>query len=551
MMNRRNFLKTSIVAGNIGFIKPVVVLAAPEKKPTGYFGVHPFVENHPEAVFIMRTDVDIKTNAEAKKNTGLEFARTVIVPADKTGIPLTHKISVKPNLTAHRPQDERFTLEDTMGICTDPDFVEGIIEGMKAMGISGSQFYIRDVNSARIIEPRGYVALAKRTGADIRTSNERVGVISENDLQWADVPGGVVFRRIPYLWPMNAPDTWTINLAKFKAHTMGITLTCKNFQGSVASPYQGFCQKWENIKRLDQKDVNPTIEQDIAANLKRHAGTLPRWDKPEIKRDDPKYMRPYHYDVLCMEIWTHRTLDNLSVSPMGLCVIEGIYGRDGDFNNGPNPLGNENNWDGRAWDYMTNILIFGKNPFRVDLIGKWLGGHEPGNFGFFHIAMERGMLNVMNPMNIPVYRWENGTAVREPLVSFTRTPLRSSYLRQDYNGRNEPLFHLCDEPFDYSTVNEEKLSYPPKPQSKVLNQGYPTSYYPGVAIEYCIPRRGSVMVEILDEKGDTREVIVNALDEPGYHMASWNTGRYASGKYMYRFRFEDFSETKEIMLQKA
>ena len=134
--------------------------------------------------------------------------------------------------------------------------------------------------------------------------------------------------------------------------------------------------------------------------------------------------------ALCMELWAHRTIDNHAASPMGLHIIEGIYGRDGDFNNGPNPFGNENNYDGRAWDYMTNIVIFGKSPYLVDIVGHWLGGHEPGNFGLFHIAMERGKLDVMNPMNIPVYEWQDGVAVRRPLTSFTRTPLRSFYLQQ-------------------------------------------------------------------------------------------------------------------------
>ncbi len=44
-----------------------------------------------------------------------------------------------------------------------------------------------------------------------------------------------------------------------------------------------------------------------------------------------------------MELWAHRTIDNHAASPMGLHIIEGIYGRDGDFNYGPNPFGNENN----------------------------------------------------------------------------------------------------------------------------------------------------------------------------------------------------------------
>ena len=35
--------------------------------------------------------------------------------------------------------------------------------------------------------------------------------------------------------------------------------------------------------------------------------------------------------------------------------------------------------------------------------------------GLFHVAMERGKLNMLNPMNIPVYEWVDGVAVRRPL----------------------------------------------------------------------------------------------------------------------------------------
>jgi len=200
---------------------------------------------------------------------------------------------------------------------------------------------------------------------------------------------------------------------------------------------------------------------------------------------------------------------------------------------------------------MTNILIFGMDPFKVDLVGKWLGGHEPGNFGFFHIAMERGMLNGLNPMNIPVYHWKHGQAVRKPLTSFTRTPLKSYYLQQDYNGGMEPFWHLVNEPFDYNSVDEEKPSFPTKPGVRILTQGCQTASYPMLSLEYSVPRKGNVMLEILDNKGETRVVLVNAISDRGYHMASWNTEAYDSGNYAYRFRFNDFSETREILFKKS
>jgi hypothetical protein len=533
--------------------------------------VHPFVEQHPEAVFILRTHVDYKTNSDACKRVGLHFGRSLFVPMDNTGIPVTHNIAAKPNLTAHQAVDGKrgFALEDTMGIATDVFFVEGLFESLKELGVAGTRMHTRDANGGSVIEPRGYVAMGQRVGATVAGVKTRIETGEDaNDagaFVWKEVPGGVVHTQIPYLWPFNAPNSWNLNVAKFKAHAMGLTLASKNWQGTHPSPFQGYCRKWPGIDSMQKLEgvihkecIHPKVHEVVEANFRRHTGTIPRWDTPDVPRNDPGYVRQYGYDTLCMELWAHRTIDNHAASPIGLHIVEGIYGRDGDFNWGPNPFGSENSKDpwlkapiqaGRAWDYMTNILIFGKSPYLVDIVGHWLGGHEPGNFGLFHIAMERGKLNAMNPMNIPVYEWRDGVAVRRPLTSFTRTPLRTSYLHQ--HDKREPLWHLCNEPFDYTKVSEQKLSIPGKPTTRVLNQHYPNATNPQLAIEFSVPERGWVLVEILDQSDNNVEVISNAICDAGYHMAVWNTAKYASGSYKYRLRYNDYSEVHDLVLNRA
>jgi hypothetical protein len=571
MLSRRDFLKSSsLLCGSIGIMRPGSVFSA-ASKPSRYFGVHPFVELHPEAVFIMRTHVDYKTNSDACKRVGLDFGRSVLVPMDNTGIPVTHNIAAKPNLTAHQAIDEKrgFSLEDTMGIATDVFFVEGLFESLKELGVAGKKMHTRDTNGGRVIGPRGYVAMGERVGASVAGAKTRIETAEDADdagaFVWREVPGGVALTQIPYLWPFNAPDSWNVNVAKFKAHAMGLTLASKNWQGTHPSPFQGYCRKWPDIASLQKlektihKDcINPKINEVVEANFKQHTRTIPRWDTPDFPRNDPTYIRQYGYDTLSMELWAHRTIDNHAASSIGLHIIEGIYGRDGDFNLGPNPFGSENSkdpWlkapikDGRAWDYMTNIVIFGKNPYLVDIVGHWLGGHEPGNFGLFHVAVERGKLTMMNPMNIPVYEWQDGVAVRRPLTSFTRTPLRTSYLHQYM--KKEPLWHLCDEPFDYTRVSEKRLSLPAKPTTRVLNQHYPNANNPQVAIEFSVPERGWALVEILDQGGANLEVISNAICDAGYHMAAWNTTKYASGRYKYRLRYNDYNEVHDLVLNKA
>ena len=402
MVSRRDMIRYSAwLSGGLSAAGPISVFAD-ESKPPAYFGVHPFVEEHPEAVFILPTHVDRKTNSDACRRVGLDLGRSLLVPMDETGVPVTHHIAAKPNLTAHDAVDPKrgFTLEDTMGIATDAFFTEGVFESLKELGVAGTGMHTRDANGAGVIEPRGYVAMGRRTGATVAAAKSAIATKEDADdaaaFVWKDVPGGVVNTRLPYLWPFNAPDSWNLNLAKFKAHAMGLTLASKNWQGTHASPFQGYCRRWPGVEAMQKVEktvgkecVHPAVHEAIEASFKRHAGTIPRWDIPDVPRSDPSYVRQYGYTTLCMEMWAQRTIDNHAASPIGLHIVEGIYGRDGDFNWGPNPFGSENTTDpwlkgprheGRAWDYMTNVVIFGKNPYLVDIVGHWLGGHEPGKF---------------------------------------------------------------------------------------------------------------------------------------------------------------------------
>ena len=123
---------------------------------------------------------------------------------------------------------------------------------------------------------------------------------------------------------------------------------------------------------------------------------------------------------------------------------------------------------------MSNVIIFGKDPFRVDIIGKWLGGHEPGNFGLFHCAIDRGMSTALDPKKVPVYIWDNGEATLTPLDELERTPLLTYYLPRTYGGQTESPYHLCDELFDYNSVTGiDKKVKSSKPDAIVLYQNRP------------------------------------------------------------------------------
>ena len=99
MSTRREFLKTGAVVGGLGLLGSGCT-GALESKP-GYFGLHPFIEKNPKAVFIKKTNVPVKTDWETKKKEGITFAREVFVLKSEGGIPTSHKIVIKPNLTCN------------------------------------------------------------------------------------------------------------------------------------------------------------------------------------------------------------------------------------------------------------------------------------------------------------------------------------------------------------------------------------------------------------------------------------------------------------------
>ena len=85
----------------------------------------------------------------------------------------------------------------------------------------------------------------------------------------------------------------------------------------------------------------------------------------------------------------------------------------------------------------------------------------------------------------------------------------------------------------------------------MLNQHYPNANNPQLAIEFSVPERGWALVEILDQSANNLEVISNAICEAGYHMAAWNTAKYASGSYQYRLRYQGYNEVHSLVLNKA
>jgi hypothetical protein len=319
---------------------------------------------------------------------------------------------------------------------------------------------------------------------------------------------------------------------------MGITGCAKNIQGTIVKNYQQHCRSLSsgNPEDVPDSDLVTNREDIIEANYERHKDVIPRWDKEERSGG------------LWMETWSTRCLDNNMTLDVGLHVVEGIYGRDGNFIDGPS-LG-DNNKKGLATDYMSNVIIFGKNPFNVDIIAHWIAGHEPGNIGLFHLAIERGLSSKLNPMEIAVYDWKtDGTAKLTNLTEFTRTPLKTKYLQKD----GENYWHMVDEAYEYPTaIEEEKKEF--ILGGYELSQNYPNPFNPTTTISFTLKKAGHTNLTLFDVRGRKVATLINKPMAAGKHKYVLDANvmilQLSSGTYFYTLKSGSFMETKKMVILK-
>jgi len=357
------------------------------------------------------------------------------------------------------------------------------------------------------------------------------GGVASADIQWTEVPGGTWFGRIAHIWPVNSPNSFLLNIAKFKSHSMGMTLCSKNLQGTNAQPYIAHCTAWgKSMQGVSAQDVLPNAFENIRAGYDRHkASGIPRWDLPGEGSGG-----------LWMETHSSRCLDNNSVLHPLLNIIEGVYGREGPFVSGPSA-------DGYGIDVMSNIVVFGKNALHVDVVGTYLAGHEPGNFGLFHMAVERGISKYLNPADIPLFEWKlDGSAMAAQLSSFARAPIRTLYLRK----AGEAQYHMVNEPYDYSGVAAIESPKRETPDAFVIHQNFPNPFNPSTSIQYYLPRAGDVRLEVFNIHGELVDLLEDGFLSAGDHVKVWSSDRRASGTYFYRMSYEGSSTTKAMVLVK-
>ncbi|MFC1608472.1 hypothetical protein ACFL47_10940, partial [Candidatus Latescibacterota bacterium] len=111
-MKRRDFLKTSAAVSMSGISAAACSKRALQQQTTGPgFDVHPFVKEHPEAVFIAKTNIASKADAENIRSSAFDLSKELIVKTTSGGHPSSTRITVKPNWTCAGPKNGKPVFE--------------------------------------------------------------------------------------------------------------------------------------------------------------------------------------------------------------------------------------------------------------------------------------------------------------------------------------------------------------------------------------------------------------------------------------------------------
>jgi hypothetical protein len=93
------------------------------------------------------------------------------------------------------------------------------------------------------------------------------------------------------------------------------------------------------------------------------------------------------------------------------------------------------------------------------------------------------------------------------------------------------------------------------PRRFQLRQNYPNPFNPVTTIDYHLPLRSHVTIEVYNVLGQKVRTLVDREESAGSHTVSWD-GTTSSGKsiatgvYLYRFQAGDYVETKKMLLSK-
>ncbi len=96
-----------------------------------------------------------------------------------------------------------------------------------------------------------------------------------------------------------------------------------------------------------------------------------------------------------------------------------------------------------------------------------------------------------------------------------------------------------------SSVDDEQI-----PGEFYLSQNYPNPFNPSTIIEFALPERANVILEVYNLLGERVKTLLKEELNAGVHKINFSAAGLSSGVYLYRISSEKFNQTRKFVLMK-
>jgi immune inhibitor A len=205
------------------------------------------------------------------------------------------------------------------------------------------------------------------------------------------------------------------------------------------------------------------------------------------------------------------------------------------------------------WHVDDNLADYGAND------DEWYPGHTA--YGHYKVALEQsdGL-------------WKLESTIPFGFVNYSGHPYPGAPGNRDFHGGTLPNSRsysdaetwvavsnisdpgpvmTCDLFVSPSDVEDEQTES--SPNSFSLKQNYPNPFNPHTRIEYWIPKRSHIKVEIFNVLGEKIKTLVDGEKERGLHTVNWDGASQqgvpvANGIYLYQLQADEFVNTNKMVL---
>ncbi len=88
------------------------------------------------------------------------------------------------------------------------------------------------------------------------------------------------------------------------------------------------------------------------------------------------------------------------------------------------------------------------------------------------------------------------------------------------------------------------------PTDFALSQNYPNPFNPSTNIQFSVPERANIKIEVYDVTGRLVDILFNGEKNVGIHSISWDAKNNSSGLYLLRMQTHKGIETRKMILLK-